>query len=300
MKILVVDDEAESRRLLSIHLKWAGYTAVEAEDGADGWEKFLSEEARLVITDWMMPEVDGPELVRRIRANDANGYTYIIMLTALGAKPNVVTGLEAGADDYLTKPFESDELMARVRIGERILKLEESLRASRQQMEYLALHDGLTNLLNRRALHDHAEAELSRAARNASPFSIILLDIDHFKSVNDRFGHAAGDAALRLVAGTLTQQVRAYDAVGRWGGEEFLILLPNTALTEARAAAERVREAIEGVRLPLAVGGEVQLTASLGVATLSGTTTVNDLTQQADTALYRAKQLGRNRVCLAE
>jgi diguanylate cyclase (GGDEF)-like protein len=300
MKILVVDDETESRRLLAIHLKWAGHTVVEAEDGGDGWEKFLSEQARLVITDWMMPEVDGPELVRRIRANDAKGYTYIVMLTALGAKPQVVTGLEAGADDYLTKPFEADELMARVRIGERILKLEESLLASHQQLEYLALHDGLTSLLNRRALHDHAEAELSRAARNTTPFSVIMLDIDHFKSVNDRFGHAAGDAALRLVASTLTQQVRAYDVVGRWGGEEFLILLPNTALTEARTVAERVREAIEAARLSLAAGGEVQLTASLGVATLSGATTVTDLTQQADTALYRAKQLGRNRVCLAE
>lgn len=300
MKILVVDDEIESRRLLSIHLKWAGHTVVEAEDGRDGWEKFRSEQTRLVITDWMMPEVDGPELVRRIRANATSGYTYIIMLTALGAKPNVITGLEAGADDYLTKPFESDELMARVRIGERILNLEESLTASRQQMEYLALHDGLTNLLNRRALHDHAEAELSRAARNTAPFSVIMLDIDHFKSVNDRFGHAAGDAALRLVASTLTQQVRAYDVVGRWGGEEFMILLPNTALAEARTAAERIREAIEAARLPVVNDGEVQLTASLGVAALTGAASVQELTSQADTALYRAKQMGRNRVCLAE
>lgn len=300
MKILVVDDEIESRRLLSIHLKWAGHTVVEAEDGRDGWEKFRSEQTRLVITDWMMPEVDGPELVRRIRANATSGYTYIIMLTALGAKPNVITGLEAGADDYLTKPFESDELMARVRIGERILNLEESLTASRQQMEYLALHDGLTNLLNRRALHDHAEAELSRATRNTAPFSVIMLDIDHFKSVNDRFGHAAGDAALRLVASTLTQQLRAYDVVGRWGGEEFMILLPNTALAEARTAAERIREAIEAARLPVVNDGEVQLTASLGVAALTGAASVQELTSQADTALYRAKQMGRNRVCLAE
>ncbi len=300
MKILVVDDEPDSRRLLAIHLKYAGHQVVEAEDGRAGWEKFLSEQTRLVITDWMMPEVDGPELVRRIRGNDASGYTYIIMLTALGAKPNIVAGLGAGADDYLTKPFESDELMARLRIGERILKLEENLTASRQQMEYLALHDGLTSLLNRRALHDHAEAELSRAARNASPFSLMMLDLDHFKSVNDRFGHATGDAALRLVASTLTQQVRAYDAVGRWGGEEFLILLPNTALAEAQAAAERIRVAIESSRLPLATGGELQLTASFGVTTLSGLASVHQLTAQADAALYRAKQAGRNRVCLAE
>lgn len=300
MKILVVDDEPESRRLLAIHLKYAGHQVVEAEDGRDGWEKFLSEQTRLVITDWMMPEVDGPELVRRIRAHAASGYTYIVMLTALGAKPNIITGLEAGADDYLTKPFESDELLARLRIGERILNLEEGLMTSRQQMEYLAMHDELTHLLNRRALHDQAEAELSRATRDASSFSLILLDIDHFKSVNDRFGHAAGDAALRLVANTLTQQVRAYDAVGRWGGEEFLVLLPNTALVEARTAAERIREAIEAARLPLVSGGEVQLTASLGVVTRVGSASVQDLTHQADTALYRAKQAGRNRVCLME
>jgi diguanylate cyclase (GGDEF)-like protein len=300
MKILIVDDEPESRRLLAVYLKWAGHEVVEAEDGRDGWETFQREQARLVISDWMMPEMDGPQLVHHIRAAGGPGYTYIIMLTALDSKPNIITGLEAGADDYLTKPFNADELLARIRIGERILKLEENLTASRQQMEYLALHDGLTGLLNRRALHEHAEAELSRAARSATPFSLILLDVDHFKSINDQYGHAAGDAALRLVANTLTQQVRAYDAVGRWGGEEFLILLPNTALAEARAAAERIREAIEAARLPLVEGGGVRLTASLGVAMLADHQSLHELTQQADAALYRAKQAGRNQVRLAD
>lgn len=298
MKILIVDDDPTSRRLLAINLKYARHEIIEAQDGDEGWEIFLREGTRLVITDWMMPEVDGTELIRRIRASGERGYTYIIMLTALGSKPNVVTGLEAGADDYLTKPFDADELLARIKIGERILMLEESLSASKQKMEYLAMHDALTGLLNRRAVQERAEAEVNRSRRNGNPLSFILLDIDHFKSINDRFGHAVGDQALKFVANLLAQQVRIYDLVARWGGEEFLIILPDTQRAEAVSVAERIRQAIATASLKLENKSTVEVTASFGVAFYADAHwTLNELVAHADEALYRAKHEGRNRVC---
>ena len=304
MKILVVEDEPASRRLVVINLTWGGHEVVEADGGEAGWQAFLREQTRLVITDWMMPEVNGTELIRRIRSAGQAGYTYIILLTAMGTKEHVVVGLESGADDYVTKPYDTQELLARVAIGERILKLEESLLTSRQQMTYLATHDVLTGLLNRRAVQERAEAELNRANRESVPLSLILLDVDHFKSVNDRFGHAVGDQALQLVARLLTQRVRTYDWVGRWGGEEFLMVLPGTPLPEAGVAADRIREALEAAALPLAAGGEVKMTVSLGVACVTPVAgrspSLEEVVRQTDAALYRAKGLGRNRVCLAE
>jgi two-component system chemotaxis response regulator CheY len=311
VKILIVDDDPSSRRLLNVNLAYAGHEVMEAVDGEQGWSLFQRERQRLVITDWMMPNLDGRGLIVRIRAAQADtGYTYIIMLTALGSKPEVVTGLEAGADDFLTKPFDPDELLARITIGERILQLEESLNASRRQMELLAMHDTLTGLFNRRAIHDRALAELNRLARGLgqAPLSVLLLDIDRFKEVNDRHGHEAGDRALCLVAGLLTQQVRSYDVVGRWGGEEFLALLPGTNSAGACLAAERIRENLARIMVPVD-GGGFTLTASLGVASLPAAELgsahdtqhgLDRLVRGADRALYQAKAQGRNRVCLAE
>ncbi len=308
MKLLVVDDDPDSRRLLSISLGWAGHQIVEAEDGDEAWEKFQRERARLVITDWMMPGLDGMGLISRIRASEVEGYTYIIMLTALREKPQVVSGLEAGADDYLTKPFDPEELAARVSIGERILKLQETLLASRRAMETLAMHDTLTGLLNRRAIHDRALSELNRLRRGTAnaPLSVIMLDIDHFKSINDRYGHEAGDRALQAVSELLSAQLRSYDGLGRWGGEEFLMLLPGTGLAEALAVAERIRANLAEARPALPDGTQVSLTASLGVAALADTSAgaageqwLDDLVRAADRALYRAKSAGRNRVAAA-
>jgi two-component system, cell cycle response regulator len=309
VKLLVVDDDPDSRRLLSISLGWAGHQIVEAESGDDAWQQFLRERHRLVITDWMMPGVDGLELISRIRANEADGYTYIIMLTALREKPQVISGLEAGADDYLTKPFDPEELAARVNIGGRILKLQESLMVSRKQMETLAMHDTLTGLLNRRAIHDRALAELNRLRRGTAqaPLSVIMLDIDHFKAINDTYGHEAGDKALRVVAELLGRQLRSYDGLGRWGGEEFLMLLPGTGLDEARAVAERIRANVASAEPALSDGTLVPLSVSLGVAALevvsaamAGEQWLDHLVRAADRALYRAKSAGRNRVDVAE
>jgi diguanylate cyclase (GGDEF)-like protein len=309
VKLLVVDDDPDSRRLLSISLGWAGHEIVEAEDGIDAWDKFQQERAQLVITDWMMPGLDGMGLIGRIRASEAEGYTYIIMLTALREKPQIVSGLEAGADDYLTKPFDPEELAARVSIGERILTLQENLMASRRTMETLAMHDTLTGLLNRRAIHERALAELNRLRRGTAnaPLSVILLDIDHFKSINDNYGHDAGDRALQVVANLLLGQLRSYDGLGRWGGEEFLMLLPGTGLAEASAVAERIRTNLVEAEPSLPDGTRVLLSASLGVAAIDEATTeaagelwLEHLVRAADQALYRAKSDGRNRVATAE
>jgi two-component system chemotaxis response regulator CheY len=298
MRILIVEDDPDSRRLLRVRLQAAGYEVVEAVDGETAWELFQHELIRLIITDWTMPKMDGAELIRRIRSAGAPGYTYIIMLTALDEKRNVVLGLEIGADEYLTKPFHAKELLARVAAGERILQLEEKLTVSQQKLTELAMRDGLTGVLNRRAAGEHLAAELSRAARQGSPFSILLADIDHFKSVNDQYGHPVGDQALRYVAEILVHYVRPYDWVGRWGGEEFLVMLPGASLEGALQAAERIRRNLAEKPFVLESNQEVLLRVSMGAASVpQEPCSAEELVRRADEALYRAKHGGRDRVC---
>ncbi|MCC7361033.1 MAG: diguanylate cyclase [Anaerolineales bacterium] len=315
MQILIVDDDPHARRLLALNLAHAGHAVVEAEDGRHAWALFQQERYRLIITDWMMPNLNGLQLIQNIRAAQAAGYTYILMLTALDARPDRLAGLASGADDYLTKPFDPDELLARLTIGARVLQLEDSLLASRRQMEILALTDTLTGLFNRRAIHDRALAELNRLARGTAsfPLSVILLDVDHFKDINDRHGHEAGDRTLRRVAELLDGLLRSYDVGGRWGGEEFLMLLPGATAAEAAAAAERIRAKLAETLLPLP-GADERLSASLGVATLDAAAAItgarptdsqadeawlDQLVRAADQALYTSKRAGRNRVTLA-
>lgn len=302
MRILIAEDDRDSRRLLNVNLTWGGHEVVEAEDGEQAWRIWEKEHTRLIITDWMMPNLPGPDLIRNVRGANFRHYTYIIMLTALGAKPQVVTGLEAGADDYLTKPFYPEELLARVGIAERILKQQDMLEEQKRLMEYQAMHDSLTGLYNRRAIQEHAEMEFSRAAREGKPIGVVLLDVDHFKAINDKHGHHIGDQALRLVASVLSQNIRPYDHVGRWGGEEFLVVLPNTDLAESHTVAERIRMSIADALLSLPDGQTLMLNASLGVSSAvidhGGSVMLDKLVHQADEALYRAKGSGRNRVCL--
>ena len=298
MKILLVEDDSLSRQLVKTPLQRAGYDVVEAEDGQAAWELFQREQFHLVITDWMMPEMDGPALVQHIRSSSQKSYTYIIMLTAMDDKNNVVTGLESGADEYLTKPFNSRELIARVASGARILKLEEQLIEAHHKMEVLAMHDGLTGLFNRRAIEQHAEAELDLAKRKGRSLSILLLDIDHFKSINDQYGHKVGDDTLRQLAKILIENLRQYDRAGRWGGEEFIVILPDTQLSEAAIVAERLRVRVEETKLSLEARGQFSMQISAGVASASGHyPSLARLIDATDQALYQAKQTGRNRVC---
>jgi diguanylate cyclase (GGDEF)-like protein len=297
MKILIVEDELIFRRMVKKYLLEAGYDIVEAEDGQSAWELFQREPFHLVITDWMMPNLTGPELVEKIRTSGKKNYTYIIMLTAMDDKDNVVVGLESGADEYLTKSFNSRELIARVASGMRILKLEEQLMQAHQQMEILAMRDGLTSLLNRRAIEEYAEAEFSLTIRKERVMSIIMLDIDYFKSVNDRFGHKFGDHALQQAAKILKDGLRSYDRVGRWGGEEFILIMPDTQLKDAATVAERVRARTAEMKISLENGETFSVHISLGVASTAGQfSSLTKLIDAADQALYQAKQTGRNRV----
>jgi two-component system chemotaxis response regulator CheY len=301
MKVLIAEDDALLRQMLRGALATAGYQIFAVADGLEAWEVLQREHVRLLIVDWVMPGLDGPELIRRIRGAGWPGYTYIILLTAKSGRDEIVEGLKVGADDYLTKPFSQDELLARMGVGARILDLETRLSESLAREEKLATRDPLTELPNRRDLCDRARSELGRAARARTSVGVILMDNDHFKPINDEHGHAAGDEALRRAADVLRKSKREYDYAGRWGGDEFLVILPGTSLAQAGLVAERIRSSIEGVRLELG-GAAVQLQSSLGVACASPgphPVELDALLQEADEALYRAKAGGRNRVCLA-
>jgi len=250
--------------------------------------------------------LDGLELTRKIRSSEKiSNYIYIVILTGRKGITNVVDGLDAGADDYLVKPFSPKELSARLKIGHRILDLEQRLRGAHEKMRQLAMHDELTGIWNRRAFYNYAISILDQARRKGHTTSLILLDIDHFKTVNDQFGHLVGDQVLNMVADTLKGNLRPYDRVGRWGGEEFIVLLPTTTIDEAIEIAERLRVSISASKYHLdndAAKGQKYLTveASLGVSSVTseGHTSLDDFVGRADSMLYKAKEEGRNRVCV--
>ena len=300
MRILIVEDEPEFRLLLSLLLRQGNHEVIEAMDGQTAWELLQRERIPLVLTDWVMPQMHGPELIRKIRGANFPHYTYIILLTARTAHQDMVEGLRSGADDFLVKPFDPDEMQARLQIAERILGLEAKLRETLDQMRVLALKDSLTGILNRRAIFETAEGELDRANRESTSLSILMTDLDHFKTINDRFGHAAGDLALKLAVEMIVKNLRPYDHVGRWGGEEFLVVLPNTNSDEAYQIAERLRIAIENAEMDLGEGDALGLRMSLGVTStvLGNTLNLDSLVKQADVALYLAKNKGRNQVCI--
>jgi two-component system cell cycle response regulator len=301
MKILIADDEPVSRLMLqSLLAKW-GYEVVAADDGNAAWEKLKAKDApRMALLDWMMPGQNGVDVCRSLRKNRPEPYTYILLLTAKDAKESVVEGLESGADDYLTKPFNPQELKARLRVGMRLLDLEDNLVKAREAMRFKATHDVLTGVWNRGAVLETLERETWRSRREGLSLGVLIADLDHFKSVNDTYGHLAGDAVLREVTRRMQTDVRPYDAVGRYGGEEFLILLPGCNNSDTREKAERLREIIfhEPVATP---AGVLQVTMSIGgVATADWPEdSPNQILQMADSALYRAKADGRNRTVMA-
>jgi len=298
MKILIAEDDLVTRRILEAYLAKWDFEAVVVADGQEAWNILQRDDApRLAILDWMMPGIDGATVCREVRKLDHQPYIYLILLTARGYKQDVIEGLEAGADEYLTKPFDPYELKARLRAGARIVELQDSLIQAREALREQATHDSLTKLLNRRATVDFLLSELSRARREKHPLSVMIADIDHFKSVNDRFGHLPGDEVLSEVARRLRSSARAYDAVGRFGGEEFLIVAPGCHAVPGLAQAERLRE-IVGSQPVMLKDKPLAVTISVGVATTLDPKPedVELLLSAADEALYRAKKGGRNRV----
>lgn len=302
MKILIADDDAVSRRMIGRILEKAGYDVVTAADGRQALEEILRDGGpRLALLDWMMPELDGLEVCRAIRARQGSPYVYITMLSARLTDTDIVAGLEAGLDDYLTKPCNPEELKARLRAGQRILRLEDSLVAAREEMRFKATHDALTGLWNQGAIVALLESELARSAREGLPVSILMCDLDHFKTVNDNHGHLVGDDLLRKVAVRLQDAVRSFDAVGRYGGEEFLIVLKGCGSAHLADRAEQVRAAIACSSFSLA-GVSLDLSVSLGALAADDWTVpqpVEQLLRRTDAALYSAKAAGRNRISLA-
>lgn len=295
--VLVVEDDATTRARLAFLLRRNGLEVELAENGKRAWSLLEQRHFALVLTDWGMPEMDGLTLCRCIRKANFPDYTYIILLTGHTDKSEVTRGLEVGADDYITKPFHSGELMARLRVGLRILSMQARMQRQQRQLQELASLDGLTGVLNRRALEGRLSEAHAHAARRRNPLSVAMLDIDHFKSVNDTYGHQTGDRVLQEFARRVREVTRDYDAIGRYGGEEFLVILYEAGLEDARLAAERIRGRIADV--PFEVDGQrIPVTTSVGVATceLPGEQQPPDLVACADAELYAAKRSGRNRV----
>jgi diguanylate cyclase (GGDEF)-like protein len=301
MRVLIAEDDPMSRRLLEVTLTKWGYEIVVARDGQEAWEIIQREDApKLAIIDWMLPHLDGLELCRRIRKLQNRDYMYVILLTARGSKEDLVEGMGSGADDYVTKPFDADELRVRIRAAERILNLQSDLLAAQATLRELATHDALTGAWTRSAILDIIQRELARSQREGKAVGLAMVDLDHFKRVNDTHGHKTGDAVLREVAQRMSRIIRPYDSVGRYGGEEFLIVAVGCDAAGAAGQAERIRARIAETPFD-AEGASLQLTASLGVASSANRdgVTATVLLQAADQALYRAKNAGRNRVEVA-
>ncbi|MEI6726107.1 MAG: diguanylate cyclase [Actinomycetes bacterium] len=298
MRILIAEDDSTSRLLLTRVLEGWGYEVAVTSDGAEAWEALQAEGApRLAILDWMMPGMDGVDVCRRVRALETLHPPYLILLTALGDKDSVVKGLEAGADDYVGKPYDPDELRARLEVGRRMIELNDQLLEAQHAAEILASTDALTGVLNRGAIVDELERELERAAREKSPFGLGMMDIDHFKLVNDTLGHAAGDAVLREVVRRALDVLRPYDTLGRFGGEEFLVLVPGAGRGKLGEVLERIRRAIGST--PIVVDGhELTVTVSIGGA-VQEDASADHLIARADDAMYAAKGQGRDRVAVA-
>jgi two-component system cell cycle response regulator len=300
IEVLVVDDSPVYRKLIERILSEHPYSLSFASDGSEALRIYHEKSPGIVITDWMMPDLSGPELSERIRSEKAAPYTYIILMTSKTEKDGVVKGLEAGADDYLMKPFDSNEMLARVGVGRRLINLHRQLEQKSAQLEEAARTDALTGLPNRRAIEEWASKQLKGALRHGFPLWVVLGDLDSFKEINDTFGHEAGDTVLRTFAATLKQQMRASDMCGRLGGDEFLLVISHVSAENIELTVNRFRENFSALSFPF-IGQSVKVTATFGVAG-SASGDLNEfeaLVRKADEMLYEAKRAGRNCVSIA-
>ena len=300
MRILIADDSIVSRHLLDATLRKWGYEVVVACDGIEAWNYLQAEDApKLAILDWVMPGLTGLEVCRRVRekAHNKDIYTYILLLTSKSLREDLIEGMESGADDYITKPFDQHELKVRLRAGTRIIDLQRELVAAREELREQATKDFLTRIWNRSSILDIFQRELSRGARENRPVGLVLADLDHFKSVNDTYGHFAGDAVLREFARRMQSATRPYDAIGRYGGEEFLIILPGCDEACTVKQAERLRAALANEAMTINDQPHL-VTCSFGATCWRPgmDTTADALIRIADNALYTAKGQGRDRV----
>jgi len=309
MRVLVADDDTTCRLVLQATVEKLGHDCIVAMDGQDAWEKFEASSPDVLITDWMMPGLNGPELCRRVRERDDGGYTYVVLATSLGQHENVLVGMESGADDYLTKPISPFDLRTRLIAARRVTDLHKQVARFHGELERLnvelalqARTDPLTGLGNRLRLHEDLEAHHERAVRYGHAYCVALCDLDEFKRFNDTYGHLEGDHALRRVGQTLQLNSRGADGAYRYGGEEFVLVLTDTSMTRAVRAMERIRVAVEELaithagKLPVGV-----MTISVGIAAWDAASGAapDELLAVADEALYQSKAKGRNRVTAA-
>ncbi len=300
MRILIADDSIVSRHLLDATLRKWGYEVVVACDGVEAWNALQAAEGPMVaILDWVMPGLTGPEVCRRVREREKekDTYTYLLLLTSKSLKEDLIEGMESGADDYITKPFDQHELKVRLRAGTRILDLQRELVAAQEALREQATKDFLTRIWNRSSILDILQRELSRGVRESRPVGVVLADLDHFKSVNDTYGHFAGDAVLQEFTRRMQGSIRPYDAIGRYGGEEFLVILPGSDDLNTTSQAERMRSALD--LLPMEINDEERVvTCSFGATSWQPGMEPDSeaLIRIADDALYEAKRQGRNRV----
>jgi two-component system, cell cycle response regulator len=301
VQVLVADDSAVYRKLVEQAFSDSDYSIRFARSGQEAIELFSNHEFALVITDWMMPDLTGIEVCQRIRANSKSSYTYIILLTSISEKENVVKGLAAGADDYLTKPFDPEELLARAGVGRRIVDLHRQIETKNRLLEELALTDSLTGAPNRRAIEEWAARQLSGAARHGFPFWVVMADLDDFKRVNDSSGHEAGNIVLKRFADILKSNSRKSDICGRIGGEEFLFVLTHAEKKNVEFVIEQIRKQFEQEDFSFD-GRPIRVTASFGISGFQGKIApdFNHLVHLADVALYKAKNRGRNRIEFTE
>jgi two-component system cell cycle response regulator len=297
LQVLVVDDSPVYRKLVEHALEGGPYSLLFAKSGREALELYARYLPAIVITDWMMPDLSGLDLCQRLRADVHRGYTYIILLTSIAEKDNVVKGLASGADDYLTKPFDPAELLARIGVGRRIIDLHRQIDAKNKLLEEMAHSDPLTGLPNRRAIEEWASRQLRGAARHGFPYWVVLVDLDTFKSINDTHGHIGGDALLQKFAEILKTVIRASDICGRLGGDEFLLVITHVEADSIHKTVERFREKLAANEFQ--IGDEkVTITASFGIAGFHGKEILDfeTLVRRADKALYAAKRAGRNQV----